>query len=102
MNIKNNFKSHCTHDTHRSRLVSGAVAGLMSLFLFCGGCTMKEFYDNLSFSKETPKDSELSKPEPKSEGATDACVEERSFRVEPTDPNDEPRKECKPEVTVTE
>jgi hypothetical protein len=28
----------CTHDTHRSRLLSGAAACLMSLFLFCGGC----------------------------------------------------------------
>jgi len=34
MNMKNNLQS--THDTHQRWLLSGA---LMSLFLFCGGCT---------------------------------------------------------------
>jgi hypothetical protein len=34
--MKTNLQS--THDTHRSRLLSGAVACLMSLILFCGGC----------------------------------------------------------------
>jgi hypothetical protein len=70
--MKNNLQL-CTHDTHRSRLLSGAAACLMSLFLFCGGCATVESWFNGS--------------QPASESGED-CPEVRGFRVCPTEPED--------------
>jgi hypothetical protein len=73
--MKNNLQL-CTHDTHRSRLLSGAAACLMSLFLFCGGCATVESWFNGS------------QPASDSGKASEDCSEVRGFRVCPAEPED--------------